>query len=132
MIANTAVHSSVARGFGYSRLPAFPATAVQQQRRVVVRFKENENDVNFEKEVQTNLQDVQQELEQLPFSRQATGTKLSPQQLQEVINNEPFNISPRMAELRADMGKSAANNLSTLSTFDGPAPETINGGQVTL
>jgi hypothetical protein len=38
-----------------------------------------------------------------------------------------FNISPYMANLRADMGKSAANDLTTLSTFDGPAPETING-----
>jgi hypothetical protein len=39
----------------------------------------------------------------------------------------PFNVSPYMATLPADMGKSPANDLTTLSTFDGPAPETING-----
>jgi hypothetical protein len=35
-------------------------------------------------------------------------------------------VSPRMAEMRADMGK-AASDLTTMQTFDGPGPETING-----
>jgi hypothetical protein len=43
-----------------------------------------------------------------------------------VYNKEEGNISPRMAELRADMGK-AATDLTTMQTFDGPGPETING-----
>jgi hypothetical protein len=43
------------------------------------------------------------------------------------MEKNPFNISPYMANLRADIGKSPANDLSTMSTFDGPAPETING-----
>jgi hypothetical protein len=42
-----------------------------------------------------------------------------------VISKEPGNIFPRMAELRADLG-TAANDISQLQTFDGPAPETIN------
>ncbi|WIA33809.1 hypothetical protein OEZ86_006919 [Tetradesmus obliquus] len=90
-----------------------------------MRFKEDDSALD----VQSSLKAVQQELEQLPFAapRRGSGTRLSPEQQQEIMNSEPFNISPRMAELRADMGKSAANNLSTLSTFDGPAPETING-----
>lgn len=33
-----------------------------------------------------------------------------------------------MANLRADMGK-AATDLTTMQTFDGPGPETINGEQ---
>jgi hypothetical protein len=45
-------------------------------------FKENDNDV--QKAFETNLQDVQQELEQLPFSRRPTDSKLSPQEEQEV------------------------------------------------
>jgi hypothetical protein len=45
--------------------------------------------------------------------------------LLQVISKEPGNISPRMAEMRADLG-TAANDISTLQTFDGPAPETIN------
>eukprot|EP00882_Tetradesmus_deserticola_P024010 GHRQ01026218.1.p2 GENE.GHRQ01026218.1~~GHRQ01026218.1.p2 ORF type:complete len:102 (+),score=8.31 GHRQ01026218.1:399-704(+) len=36
-----------------------------------------------------------------------------------------------MAEMRADLG-TAASDISTLQTFDGPAPETINGGCHTL
>jgi hypothetical protein len=46
--------------------------------------------------------------------------------LLQVITKEPGNISPRLAEMRADMG-TAANDISVLQTFDGPAPETING-----
>jgi hypothetical protein len=44
----------------------------------------------------------------------------------QVFNKEEGNISPRMAEMRADMGK-AATDLTTMQTFDGPGPETING-----
>jgi hypothetical protein len=44
----------------------------------------------------------------------------------QVYNKEEGNISPLMAELRADMGK-AATDLTTMQTFDGPGPETING-----
>lgn len=43
-----------------------------------------------------------------------------------MIAKEPGNVSPRMADLRADLGTSASD-LSQLQTFDGPAPETING-----
>jgi hypothetical protein len=51
---------------------------------VVVRFKESDSEADLQKEVKTNLQDVQQELEQLPLSGQQTGSKLTPQQLQQV------------------------------------------------
>lgn len=44
----------------------------------------------------------------------------------QVITKEPGNISPRLAEMRADMG-TAVNDISIMQTFDGPAPETING-----
>jgi hypothetical protein len=85
MIANTAVNAGLARGLGSSRLPAFPRTsAQQQQRRVVVRFKESDNETDLQKEVQTSLQDVQQELGQLPISSGPTGSKLTPEQLQQV------------------------------------------------
>lgn len=46
----------------------------------------------------------------------------------QVFNKEEGNISPHMANLRADMGK-AATDLTTMQTFDGPGPETINGEQ---
>ena len=39
---------------------------------------------------------------------------------------EAGNVSPRMAEMRADLGK-GTTDLSELQSFDGPAPETING-----
>jgi hypothetical protein len=39
---------------------------------------------------------------------------------------EAGNVSPRMAEMRADLGKGAVD-LSQPQSFDGPAPETING-----
>lgn len=40
-------------------------------------------------------------------------------------------MSPRVAEMRADLGTAAAD-LSQLQTFDGPAPETINGESTRL
>lgn len=44
----------------------------------------------------------------------------------QVYNREPGNISPRMAEMRADLG-STATDLSQFQAFDGPIPETVNG-----
>jgi len=44
----------------------------------------------------------------------------------QVYSKEPGNISPRMAEMRADLG-SAATDLSQFQAFDGPIPETVNG-----
>jgi hypothetical protein len=46
--------------------------------------------------------------------------------LLQVFNREPGNISPRMAEMRADLG-TAATDLSQYQAFDGPIPETVNG-----
>lgn len=46
--------------------------------------------------------------------------------LLQVYSKEPGNVSPRMAEMRADMGD-AVTDLSQMQTFDGPAPETICG-----
>jgi hypothetical protein len=46
--------------------------------------------------------------------------------LMQVFNREPGNISPRMAEMRADLG-TAATDLSQYQAFDGPIPETVNG-----
>ncbi|KAF6258384.1 hypothetical protein COO60DRAFT_1701362 [Scenedesmus sp. NREL 46B-D3] len=82
----------------------------QQQRRVVVRFKSDDAPVYQEKEIPIKSKD----------------TKLSEEQLKEVFNKEEGNVSSRMAELRADMGK-AGSDLTTMQTFDGPGPETING-----
>jgi hypothetical protein len=85
MIPSTAVNAGVARGLGSSRLAAFPRTsAQQQQRRVVMRLKESDNESDLQKDAQTSLQDVQQELGQLPISSQPTGNKLTPEQLQQV------------------------------------------------
>jgi hypothetical protein len=38
---------------------------------------------------------------------------------------DAVNVSPEIAERRADLGKDAS--LGQLQAFDGPAPETING-----
>lgn len=46
----------------------------------------------------------------------------------QVFNKSEGQFSPRTAEMRADLG-SAATDLATMQTFDGPAPETINGKQ---
>jgi hypothetical protein len=77
-----------------------------------------------------SLQELEDELRSSqppsPETWRPRGTKLSAEQVQEVITKEPGNISPQMAELRADLGN-AATSLSQFQTFDGPAPETING-----
>ena len=44
----------------------------------------------------------------------------------QVYYREAGNISPRMAEMRADLG-TAATDLSQYQAFDGPIPETVNG-----
>eukprot|EP00882_Tetradesmus_deserticola_P000216 GHRQ01000242.1.p1 GENE.GHRQ01000242.1~~GHRQ01000242.1.p1 ORF type:complete len:222 (+),score=83.11 GHRQ01000242.1:257-922(+) len=110
MMMNKVAPAGVARGMGSSRLSAFSCSTQQQQRRVVVRFK-SDNAPVYQKE-------------EIP--KKAENTKLSEEQLTEVFNKEEGNISPRMAELRADMGK-AGSDLTTMQTFDGPGPETING-----
>jgi hypothetical protein len=38
---------------------------------------------------------------------------------------DAVNVSPEIAERRADLGKDAS--LGQIQAFDGPAPETING-----
>lgn len=86
MIATTSSRAglSVNRlGLGCSRQSALPgAITSQQQRRVVMRFKEDDSTPN----VQTSLKEVQPEIEQLPFAapRRGSGTRLSPEQQQEV------------------------------------------------
>eukprot|EP00775_Hariotina_reticulata_P006950 gene6950-biopygen8745 len=80
------------------------------KRSVIVRFRDQESP----------------DTHQSPIPRGQTDSKLSTQQLTEVQNKEEGNVSPRMAELRADLGNSVTD-LSQLQTFDGPAPETING-----
>ncbi|WIA33808.1 hypothetical protein OEZ86_006918 [Tetradesmus obliquus] len=110
MMMKTAAPAGLARGLGASRLPAFPCSTKQQQRRVVMRFKTDDPPVYQETEIPNKVKD----------------TKLSEDQLKEVFNKEEGNISPHMANLRADMGK-AATDLTTMQTFDGPGPETING-----
>lgn len=44
----------------------------------------------------------------------------------QVYKKSEGEFSPRTAEMRADLGK-AATDLHVMQTFDGPAPETING-----
>jgi hypothetical protein len=44
----------------------------------------------------------------------------------QVQYREAGNISPHMAEMRADLG-TAATDLSQYQAFDGPIPETVNG-----
>lgn len=60
--------------------------------------------------------------------------KLTPEQLKEVEKTDVGqNLSPRMAEMRADLGTqwkeqkgSASDGWTEVQAFDGPAPETIN------
>jgi hypothetical protein len=40
-------------------------------------------------------------------------------------HGDTVNVSPEIAERRADLGKDAS--LGQIQAFDGPAPETING-----
>eukprot|EP00879_Flechtneria_rotunda_P000501 GHRR01000605.1.p1 GENE.GHRR01000605.1~~GHRR01000605.1.p1 ORF type:complete len:216 (+),score=42.00 GHRR01000605.1:152-799(+) len=87
-------------------LPARPAVARIAKRQVVVRFRENESP------------------ETKP--RLPTDPRLSREQMEELFTKEAGNVSPRLAEMRADLG-TGATDLSQLQTFDGPAPETING-----
>ncbi|MEW5317660.1 MAG: hypothetical protein WDW38_008942 [Sanguina aurantia] len=58
-------------------------------------------------------------------------TPLSQEQLNEVGKTQVGDISPRKAEMRADLG-SATSDLNQLQAFDGPAPETINGRSAML
>lgn len=44
----------------------------------------------------------------------------------QMSNKSEGSFSPRTAEIRADLGN-AATDLHMMQTFDGPAPETING-----
>lgn len=44
----------------------------------------------------------------------------------QVYSKQEGQFSPRTAEMRADLGK-ATTDLHVMQTFDGPAPETING-----
>ncbi|WIA13661.1 hypothetical protein OEZ85_007223 [Tetradesmus obliquus] len=134
MLSQTALPARVARGPSSSRLSAatFPHTRSTQKRTVIVRFKESdhENVDALKQELEQQLQqDAQaQDLKQQPLQPlfAPSEPKLSPQQYKEVITKEPGNISPRLAEMRADMG-TAVNDISIMQTFDGPAPETING-----
>jgi hypothetical protein len=87
MIATRSAPTGLAlprRALGASRPSALPNSSTQQQQRnVVVRFKENDGS-DVQKELQNNLKDVQQELGQLPFSRAPTASRLSPEEQQEV------------------------------------------------
>lgn len=64
-----------------------------------------------------------------------TDTRLTQEQLEQVYRTPAGKISPKMAELRADLGSAAsdpavadyAGPLQTLQAFDGPIPETFNG-----
>lgn len=101
--------------------PALPVRAARSL--VVRRFKEGDN-------LSENIQEAASHKQ-----GKVTDTKLSPEQLEEVFRAPAGKISPRMAEMRADLGKAAsdpavadyAGPLQTLQAFDGPIPETFNG-----
>ncbi|WIA21274.1 hypothetical protein OEZ85_000507 [Tetradesmus obliquus] len=114
----TAVVSGRAAARFAPALPSRPAL-----RSVVRRFKEEDN--------------LHEAIEEAASHKQGkvTDTKLSPEQLEEVYRAPAGKISPRMAEMRADLGSAAsdpavaeyAGPLQTLQAFDGPIPETFNG-----
>jgi hypothetical protein len=89
MLTKTAPPVRLARGLGCSRLSAFPQSSTQQQRRVIVRFKENDKNIDaLKEELEQQLQqDAQaQDLRQQPLQPLFTPSepKLSPQQIKEV------------------------------------------------
>jgi hypothetical protein len=63
-------------------------------------------------------------LQRLPIPPSSRPLPSSHTHLQ-VSAREAGNVSPRMAEMRADLG-SSWSDPSQLQAFDGPAPETIN------
>eukprot|EP00878_Enallax_costatus_P037627 GHUV01042523.1.p1 GENE.GHUV01042523.1~~GHUV01042523.1.p1 ORF type:complete len:157 (+),score=54.68 GHUV01042523.1:213-683(+) len=107
MIAKTASASGLScRGLS-ARLPARPAAAFRNSKRqVVVRFRDDKGSPTA--------------------AGKGTDTKLAPEQIDEVYKKPEGVFSPRTAEIRADMGN-AATDMHVMQTFDGPAPETING-----
>jgi hypothetical protein len=112
MIAKTAPATGVQCGGLTTAIPVRPAAAFQSSRRqVLVRFrddKENQDLKTYEK----------------------TDTKVSLEEVRELYEKteSPFmgEFDRRTAELRADLG-SATPAIHMMQTFDGPAPETING-----
>jgi hypothetical protein len=105
MIAKTAAAAGVSCRGVATFLPARPAAAFQHSRRqVLVRFRD----------------------EDAPQTSSRTDTQLSSGQVNEVYKKQEGQFSPRTAEMRADLGK-ATTDLHVMQTFDGPAPETING-----
>lgn len=81
-------------------------------RQVLVRFQED-NQNGDSKRVLVGVSDK-------------TDTKLSTEEIKEVANAKFGELSPRKAEIRADLGN-AQPSLDSMQAFDGPAPETING-----
>jgi hypothetical protein len=122
MIAHKATATGITCRGLRTALPSRPAAAAAPSKRsIAVRYREEDRQP-------FDLENIEEQLEQVR-SRPAgspTQTKLSQQQLEEVYRKEPGNVSPRMAEIRADLG-TAATDINQLQTFDGPAPETING-----
>jgi hypothetical protein len=96
--------------------------ADSRNRRVVARFREDEG----------NAAGLEQPTSAIHESRHATDTRLTHEQIGEVMWKRGFpykdgEVSPRMAEMRADLGSAIYKDYHMAQTFDGPAPETING-----
>jgi hypothetical protein len=61
----------------------------------------------------------------IPSSLQNSATERDQQKPTSYPHADAVNVSPEIAERRADLGKDAS--LGQMQAFDGPAPETING-----
>jgi hypothetical protein len=88
----------------------------------VVRFREDERGAT----------DAEQPAPAIQESHRATDTRLTQEQIGEVMwkRGLPYSdgeVSARMAEMRADLGSAIYKDYHMAQTFDGPAPETING-----
>jgi hypothetical protein len=91
--------------------------------------------LNREEQHDDHLSEAVKEAASHSKGNKATDTKLSPEELEKVFRTPAGHISPKNAELRADLGSAAtdpavadyAGPLQTLQAFDGPIPETFNG-----
>lgn len=78
MMMKTAAPVGLARGLGASRLPAFPCSTKQQQRRVVMRFKTDDPPVYQETEIPNKAKDTKLSEDQLKEVRSAVAASVQP------------------------------------------------------